>query len=264
MGLDQRQGELGDLVDELFEAAVFLSPLFDLGDQIHGHVSGVGFSFELPGEIVARVLLALGTAAVGIAASAADGDETSGQDWAMGLEFFLAGLEGAADEGGMFGYFHRYSGAIFPARLTELYKGLPVTSTKEDLATTFFSGGWPPRPGRQTDEARTVPAGKTRRTRKAQRLWAGNHSGAAPGQPETPGLGPEQGGPEGAKSGYVTGLPGSGADSEPLRGATLGLPTLDVAAPSIRAGGERRERTPNLQFAFPPVALRNGLTRPSE
>jgi hypothetical protein len=113
MGLDQRQGELGDLVDELFEAAVFLSPLFDLGDQIHGHVSGVGFGFDLPGQIMAQVLLASGTAAVGIAAGAADSHEAGGQDWAFGLEFFLAGLEGAADEGGMSGYFHTFSGAFF-------------------------------------------------------------------------------------------------------------------------------------------------------
>ena len=30
MSLDESQGELGDLVDKLFEAAVFLGPLFDL------------------------------------------------------------------------------------------------------------------------------------------------------------------------------------------------------------------------------------------
>ncbi len=50
-------------------------------------------------------------------------------------------------------------------------------------------------------------------------------------------------------------------DSEPLGGATLRRPTRHVIAPSIRAGGERRERTFELQFAFPPVATRNGLTR---
>ena len=32
MGLDEGQGELGDLVNQLFEAAVFLCPLFDLGN----------------------------------------------------------------------------------------------------------------------------------------------------------------------------------------------------------------------------------------
>jgi len=37
-----------------------------------------------------------------------------------------------------------------------------------------------------------------------------------------------------------------------------------VVAPSIRAGGERRQRTLELQFALPPVAMRNGLTCPPE
>ena len=40
--------------------------------------------------------------------------------------------------------------------------------------------------------------------------------------------------------------------------------THDILAPFIRAGGERRERTSEHQFEFPPVATRNGLTRPSE
>ena len=119
MGLDQGQGQLGDLVDELFEAAVFLSPLFDLGQEVHGDVSGVGLGSDLPGQIVAEVLLASGAAAVGIAAGAADGDEASGQDWGMGLELFLAGLEGAADERGVFGYVHRFFAGVFQARVTE-------------------------------------------------------------------------------------------------------------------------------------------------
>ena len=58
MALNEGQGELGDLVDELFEAAVFLSPLFDLGNQIHRDVSSVGFGFDLPGQIMAQVLFA--------------------------------------------------------------------------------------------------------------------------------------------------------------------------------------------------------------
>lgn len=116
MSLNEGQGELGDLADELFEAAVFLSPLFDLGHEVDWDVSGVGFGFDLPGQIVARVLLASGAAAVGIAASATDSDEAGGQDWAFGLKFFLAGLEGAADQGRVFGYFHAFGRAIFPAR----------------------------------------------------------------------------------------------------------------------------------------------------
>jgi hypothetical protein len=113
MGLDEGQGQLGQFADQLFEAAVFLCPLFDLGNQIDWDVSGVGFGFDLPGEIVARVFLASGTAAVGITASAVEGDEAGGQDWALGLEFILAGLEGAADQGGMVRYVHRFQGTGF-------------------------------------------------------------------------------------------------------------------------------------------------------
>jgi hypothetical protein len=121
MGLDQGQGELGDLADELFETAMFLSPLFDLGQQIDRNVSGVGFGFDFPGEIVAQVLLALGTAAVGIAASAANRHEAGGQDRAFGLEFFLASLEEATDQGGMLGYFHTFARAIlWPEQLNSI------------------------------------------------------------------------------------------------------------------------------------------------
>ena len=57
---------------------------------------------------MAQVFVATGTAAIGIATSAANGDEAGGQDGAFGLEFSLAGLEGAADQGGVFGYFHEF------------------------------------------------------------------------------------------------------------------------------------------------------------
>jgi len=50
----------------------------------------------------------------------------------------------------------------------------------------------------------------------------------------------------------------------PFQGRRFDHPPQDVVAPSIRAGGERRQRTGELQFALPPVATRNGLTRPSE
>jgi len=85
---------------------VFLSPLFGLGNQIHWDVSGVGFGFDFPGEVVTQVLLAPGTAAVRVAAGAANGDEAGGQDRAFGFELFLAGLEEAPNQGGVFGYFH--------------------------------------------------------------------------------------------------------------------------------------------------------------
>jgi hypothetical protein len=119
MGLDQRQGQLGQFADQLFEAAVFLNPLLGLGNQFHGHVSGVSFGFDLPGQVMAQMLLASGTAAVGITASPPDGDEAGGQHGAFGLELFLASLEKAANEGGMFGDFHKGGRCIFEFFVTE-------------------------------------------------------------------------------------------------------------------------------------------------
>ena len=115
MSLDQSQGQLGQFADQLFETAVFLSPLFGLGNQIHRNVSGVGFGLNLPGQIVAQMLFASGTAAVRIAASATDGDEAGSQDGAFSLELFLAGLKEAADQGGVFRNFHTLTRAIFQA-----------------------------------------------------------------------------------------------------------------------------------------------------
>ena len=112
MGLDQGQGELSQFANQLFEAAVFLSPLFSLGNQLHRHVSGVGFGFDLPGQIITQMLLASGTAAVGIAASATKGDEAGGQNGAFGLELSLSGLKEATDQGGVFRNFH----TILPAQ----------------------------------------------------------------------------------------------------------------------------------------------------
>jgi hypothetical protein len=106
MGLDQRQGQLSQLAHQLFETAMFLSPLFDLGKQIHRDVSGLGFGFHFPGEVMAGMLVTLGATAMGIAAEAADGHEAGGENRASGLELFLAGLEEPADQRGMLGYFH--------------------------------------------------------------------------------------------------------------------------------------------------------------
>ena len=81
-----------------------------MGQQVDWDVSGVGLGFDFPGEIVAQVLVATGTAAVGIATSTADGDKAGGQDRALGLEFLLAGLEGTTDQGGVFGDSHERLG----------------------------------------------------------------------------------------------------------------------------------------------------------
>ena len=112
MSLDQRQGQLSQFANQLFEAAVFLSPLFGLGEQLHRDVSSVGFGLNLPGEVVAQMFLASGTAATGIATGAADGDQAGGQHRTFGLELFLAGLQEAADEGGVFGNFHEHWGEL--------------------------------------------------------------------------------------------------------------------------------------------------------
>ena len=112
MGLDQGQGQLSDFANKSFEAAVFLSPLLGLGNQIHRNVSGMGFSLHFPGQIMAQVFLPAGAAAIGVAASAADGDETGGQHWAFGLELLLASLQEPADQGGMFRDFHELNIAI--------------------------------------------------------------------------------------------------------------------------------------------------------
>ena len=119
MGLDQRQGQLSQFADQLFEAAVFLSTLFGLGNQIHRDVSGVGFGFDLPGQIMAQVLFASGTPAVGIATGTVNGDEAGGENRAFGLELFLAGLKEAADQGGVFWNFHKLTRAILQALETE-------------------------------------------------------------------------------------------------------------------------------------------------
>ena len=91
---------------------MFLSPFFDLWNQIDRDVGGVGFGFDLPGEVMAEMFLAFGTTAIGVAASTTDGHEAGGQNWAFGLKLLLAGLEEAADESGVFGYFHRFSRRI--------------------------------------------------------------------------------------------------------------------------------------------------------
>jgi hypothetical protein len=80
--------------------------LFDLGEEIHRDISGMSFGFDLPGEVMAGVLFASGTAAAWIAAPTADNDQASSQQRTFGLELLLTSLKEAADQGGMFRYFH--------------------------------------------------------------------------------------------------------------------------------------------------------------
>jgi len=95
MGLDQGQGELSHFANQEFEAAMFLDPFLDLGDEVNRNVGGLGFGFDLPGQIVAEVFVAFGAAAVGVAASASKGDQAGGQDGPLGLELLLAREEEA-------------------------------------------------------------------------------------------------------------------------------------------------------------------------
>jgi hypothetical protein len=106
MGLNQSQGQLGHFVDQMFEAAMFLYPLLDLRDEVNRDVGGVGFGFDLPGQIVPQMFVASGAAAVGIAAGSAEGDEAGGQDWTLGLKLLLTGQEEATDQGGMLWNLH--------------------------------------------------------------------------------------------------------------------------------------------------------------
>ena len=76
----------------------------------------MGLGFDLPGEVVAGMLVTSGAAAIGVAASAADGHKAGGQHGAFGLELFLAGLKEAADQGGVFRNFHSFTRTIFQAR----------------------------------------------------------------------------------------------------------------------------------------------------
>jgi len=90
---------------------------------------------------VAQMLFASGTAAVGIAARATDGDEAGSQDGAFGLELFLAGLKEAADQGGVFRNFHTFTTGEFSGPLTDWYSFLSDTSLKSSFATTLLEEG---------------------------------------------------------------------------------------------------------------------------
>ena len=100
----------------------------------------MGFGFDLPGEVMARVLLAPRTTAIRIAASAADGHEAGGQHRALSLELFLSGLEEAADQGGVFGYFHRFNGLFSQARYLNSIKAYQLQEEKRGLRQLFSRG----------------------------------------------------------------------------------------------------------------------------
>jgi hypothetical protein len=170
VGLDQSQGQLGQFADQLFEAAVFLSPLLGLGNQIHRDVSGVGFGLNLPGQIVAQMLFASGTAAVGIAASATDSDEAGGQDGAFGLELFLAGLKEAVDQGGVFRNFHTFTRAILEARLLNSIKAYQLQALNRALRQLFWET-WPASSPEPQQRSQISQAGKIKEDENPGHYW---------------------------------------------------------------------------------------------
>ena len=97
---------MGAFAQQPFEAAVFVLPLLDLGEQGLGDVSAAGFAVFFPGEVMTGVFVPLGTAAGGFAAGAVEEDQTGGQDGTLGLKLGWAGIQGALDECGMGGDIH--------------------------------------------------------------------------------------------------------------------------------------------------------------
>jgi hypothetical protein len=151
---------LGDLVHQLFEAAMFLSPLFDLREQFDGDISGVSFGFDFPGQIMTGMFMAPGTTASGITTGPADGHQAGGQDGALGLELFLAGLKETANEGGMFGYFHKDGRRIFQIEYLNSIKAYQLQEENWALRQHFFWGGVGSGSARQRDSAQTTSARK--------------------------------------------------------------------------------------------------------
>jgi hypothetical protein len=164
----------------------------------------VGLGFDFPGQIVAQVLLAPGAAAAGIAASAADGDEAGGQDRAFGLEWFLAGLEGATDQRGMFGYFHDW-GWIFAFGNMNSIKAYQIPAQNGGLRQLFSAGGAARSPA--VERPSQDPGGREKpKSAKTPATIGGKSPGATPDLPDTQVPAIRQLDGQGAKSAYVTGL----------------------------------------------------------
>src|SRR6266545_2271560 len=180
MSLDEGQRQLGHLAGQLFETAVFLSPLFDLWKQVDRNVSGVGFAFDLPGQIVARVLLTPGTTAVGIAASPTGGDEAGGQNGTLSLELLLTGLKEAADQGRMFGNLHTIERAKFWPETMICIKAYQLQDRRMALRQLCSEGVCYRHPDDPCGEAKPSTGGKCRQREKARRLWGGRSSRRCP------------------------------------------------------------------------------------
>lgn len=78
MGLDLSQSQVGDVLEQRFDAFVFAHPLLDLREQILRDVNGAGFALNLVGQVVAQVGLTGLAVAAGSTAFSAEGDEAGG------------------------------------------------------------------------------------------------------------------------------------------------------------------------------------------
>ena len=70
-------------------------------------INGAGFAFDFIGQVMGRVPLTGLTVAAGTAAFAAEGHQGGSDKRAVESELFDARVEVAADQGGVFGNFHR-------------------------------------------------------------------------------------------------------------------------------------------------------------
>lgn len=85
---------------------MFAHPLLDLREQLLGNVNGAGFAFDFIGQVMGQVPFSGLAVAAGATAFAAEGNQAGGNKRAVEFELFDAGVEVAADQGGMFGNFH--------------------------------------------------------------------------------------------------------------------------------------------------------------
>ena len=106
VGLNLSQGQVGDVAHQGLEAFVLAYPLLDFGQQILGDVNGAGFAFYFVGQVMGQMPLTGLAVATGPAAFSSEGDEAGGDKRALEFELLDAGLEVAADQGGVFGNFH--------------------------------------------------------------------------------------------------------------------------------------------------------------
>jgi hypothetical protein len=139
VGLDLGQSQIGDVTEQRFDAFVFGDPLLDLGEQILGDVDGAGFALHFKGQVVGQVALPRLAVAAGASAFSAKSDEAGGDKRAFQGEILEAGLQVAADQGGVFWDFHRrWRITDQSAGITETYTNVSALASKTLLAKKSF------------------------------------------------------------------------------------------------------------------------------